>query len=102
MKTFRLCVEALFCGVQINGLFLLLYFLLSRLLRSLGADAEESGVSASHAQVGESLEFLLLLSDHAGLLLLVHLEQKLKKDSQTLYYIRYDGFIQLEIIYLRS
>lgn len=62
-----------------NGLFLLLYILLGGLLRPLGADAEETGVGASHAQGGESLELLLILGDHAGLLLLVHLEQGFRR-----------------------
>lgn len=62
-----------------NGLFFLVYFLFSSLLRPLGADAEETGVGASHAQAGESLEFLLLLCDHAGLLLLLDLKHEFSR-----------------------
>lgn len=80
MKTTHLtiCWEALFWCIQ-NSLFLLLYFLLSSLLCPLGADAEETGVGTSHTQTSESVEFLLFLSDHAGLVLLAHLEQKFSR-----------------------
>uniref|UniRef100_A0AAR2L509 Uncharacterized protein n=1 Tax=Pygocentrus nattereri TaxID=42514 RepID=A0AAR2L509_PYGNA len=52
-------------------LFLLLYILLGGLLCPLGADAKEACIGTGHAQAGESLELLLVLRDHVGLLFLV-------------------------------
>lgn len=64
-------------------LLLLLHVLLGSLFGSLGTNAKETSVGASHTQAGESLKVLLVFRDDASLLLLVHLKRQMNGSGST-------------------